>query len=136
MQLEGIRSCQEPVEESQDVVLETIPEAIVIEPTDDRRDTDRMPCHREAWLHPVTLVKHDPWHSIVVAISTGGISLAIEHRVPPGTFFAVELPDPLGGISRMYCAHVIHAEPQGHGYWQLGCAFAVELTEAELIELV
>lgn len=132
MQLEGIRPCQEPIGESRDA----IPEAIVIESTDDRRDTDRMPCHREAWLHPVTLVKQDPWHSIVVAISTGGISLAIERRVMLGTFFAVELPDPFGGISRMYSARVVHAEPQGHGYWHLGCAFAVELTEAELIELV
>ena len=132
MPLEGIPSCQEAASE----VLDSIPEAIVIESADDRRDTDRVPCHREAWLHPVTLVKNDPWHSIVLAISTGGISLAIEGRVAPGTFFVVELPDPLGGVSRMYPARVIHSESQGHGYWHLGCGFAVELTEAELIELV
>ncbi len=132
MQLEGIRSEQEPLSQSQDA----IPEAIVVEPTDDQRDSIRVPCHREAWLHPVTLVKSDPWHAIVLAISTGGISLAIERRVVPGTFFAVELPDPLSGISRMYSAHVIHAEFQGHGYWHLGCAFKVELTDAQLLELV
>jgi hypothetical protein len=132
MQLEGIRSCQEPA----DKALDAIPEAIVIEPADDRRDTDRLPCHREAWLHPVTLVKNDPWHAIVLAISTGGISLAIERRVPAGTFFAIELPDPLSGVSRMYAARVIHSESQGHGYWHLGCAFAVELSEAQLVELV
>src|SRR5262245_15568015 len=103
MQLERIPPC----EESDDVTLETIPEAIVIESADDQRDSERMPCHREAWLHPVTLVKSDPWHSIVLAVSTGGISLAIERRVPAGTFFVLELPDALGGVSRMYPARVI-----------------------------
>ncbi|OAI48146.1 hypothetical protein AYO44_07755 [Planctomycetaceae bacterium SCGC AG-212-F19] len=132
MHLEGTPTCPEAP------IAEAIPEAIVIESAEagDQVDTERLACHREAWLHPVTLVKSDPWHAIVVAISTSGISLAIERRVATGTFFAVELPDPLGGVSRTYAARVIHTEPEGHGYWQLGCAFATELTEEELLALV
>lgn len=132
MQFPGVPACDDPP------MAEAIPEAIVVEPANpgSQADEERLICHREAWLHPVTLVKDDPWHAIVLAVSTSGISLAIERRVMTGTFFAVELPDPLGGLARMFAARVIHTEPQGHGYWHLGCAFATELTEDELLALV
>jgi hypothetical protein len=131
MQLEGIPTGNQAVA----TATEAIPEAIVLD-SPARATEDPFPCHREAWLHPVTLVKHDPWHAIVLAVSTSGISLAIERRVATGAFFAVELPDPLGGVSRMYPARVINTESQGHGYWHLACAFATELTEEELMALL
>jgi len=131
MPLEEVPACADPP------MAEAIPEAIVVESANGQSDDEeRLIIHREAWLHPVTLVKSDPWHAIVVAVSTSGISLAIERRVMTGTFFAIELPDPLGGLTRTYAARVIHTEPQGHGYWLLGCAFATELTEEELLALV
>jgi hypothetical protein len=117
---------------------ETIPVAEVVEPAAEieRRAALRMPCHREAWLRPVTLIQNAPWHAIVLDVSTGGIGLAIERPVHTGTFFAIDLPDPLSGNTKTVRARVVHATAQNHNYWHMGCVFETELTGAELETLV
>lgn len=102
----------------------------------ERRLVFRFPCHREAWLHPVTLLKMNPWHAIVMDISTDGIGLAIERPVPLGTFFAVELPDPLTKVSRLLRARVIHLQRQAHNYWHIGCALTNRLSDEEVESLL
>jgi len=102
----------------------------------ERRIVFRFPCHREAWLHPVTLVKINPWHAIVMDISSDGIGLALERPAPIGTFFAVELPDPLTKTATILRARVIHLKRQSHNYWHVGCALMTRLTEAEVEKLL
>ena len=102
----------------------------------ERRSAPRFPCHREAWLHPVTLLLNAPWHAIVLDLSTKGIGMAIERPVPSGTFFAVEMPDPLGGPPKRVRARVIHSTSQGHNYWHLGCLLETEMTADEVQALV
>jgi len=121
-----------------EVALTTaIPLATLVEPSEDeRRSESRLCCHREAWLHPVSLVKNISWHAIVLDISSGGIGLAIERPVLPGTFFAVELPDMLSGTSKTYRASVVHAAPQGHNYWHIGCRWMYDLENTELDDLI
>lgn len=102
----------------------------------ERRSVPRFPCHREAWLHPVTLLVNAPWHAIVLDLSTKGIAFAIERSVKAGTFFAVELPDSLGGPPKRVRARVVHSTSQGHNYWHLGCVLETELTADEVQALV
>ena len=115
-----------------------IPMAEVVEPEVDvdRRMASRFPCHREAWLHPVTLVQNAPWHAIVLDVSTHGIALAIERPVVTGTFFAIELPDELQGTVKRIRGRVVHATAQGHNYWHIGCLLESELTNEEVQGLV
>jgi hypothetical protein len=116
------------------VAAEMIPQAIPVEPGihAERRGAVRHPCHREAWLTPVTLLKGQPWHSIVLDISTTGIGLAIERPVPTGTFFAIEITDLLEGKTWMMRARVLHSTPQGHGYWRIGCIFETKVSPADI----
>lgn len=115
-----------------------IPEALPVETAvdTDRRDARRHACHREAWLHPVSLVKCLPWHAIVMDLSATGIGLAIERPVPIGTFFAVELPDPILGTTRLLRARVVHTTPQTHQYWHIGCELVPELPFQDLQTLL
>lgn len=102
----------------------------------ERRIVFRYPCHREAWLQPVTLLKINPWHAIVMDISTDGIGLAIERPVPIGTFFAVELPDPLTKTTKVLRARVVHLNRQAHNYWHVGCTLVNRLTDEEVEKLL
>jgi hypothetical protein len=116
-----------------------IPVAEVVEPAPqlERRTEQRHACHREAMLRPVTLIQSAPWHSIVLDISSGGISLAIERAVHVGAFFVIELPDPmLEKPVKVVRGRVIHAAAQGHSYWLLGIVFETELTAEELETLL
>lgn len=124
-------------------LAELVPEAkpVAAKPGDtvvetDRRDAQRYACHREAWLHPVSLVKSMPWHAIVMDLSATGIGLAIERPVPIGTFFAVELPDPVLGTTRLLRARVVHTMGKSHQYWHIGCELVPELPFQELQALL
>ena len=115
------------------------PAAIDVEPTAqdvERREALRHPCPREVWLHPVTLVQSAAWHAIVLDLSTQGVGLAIERPVVPGTFFAIEFPDPLQGKARTCRARVVYATPHNHQYWHIGCTFDVPLSEEEVESLL
>jgi hypothetical protein len=119
---------------------EAVPMAEPVEPAElteaeedsERRQALRQPCHREAWLYPVTLVQSAPWHAIVLDISGGGIGLAVEQPVPLGTFFAIELPDPLKPSSKRVRGQVVHASPQGHNYWHIGCVLETALNGSDV----
>ncbi|MBL8797284.1 MAG: PilZ domain-containing protein [Planctomycetia bacterium] len=124
----------EPAPPLAQLVPETAPAEAVAEA--ERRDAQRHSCHREAWLHPVSLVKSLPWHAIVMDLSATGIGLAIERPVAIGTFFAVELPDPLLGTTRLLRARVVHATAQSHQYWHIGCELVPELPAQDLKSLL
>lgn len=115
-------------------VAHSEPEAVAEATVDyiERRAAVRHPCHREAWLHPVTLVKFAPWHAIVMDVSTLGLGLACERPVAVGTFLAVEMPDPLTGEAKVLRVRVVHLTRQAHNYWHIGCALMAPLTEEEL----
>src|SRR5205085_10813117 len=90
----------------------SIPEMVEGVALAERRSVPRFPCHREAWLHPVTLLVNAPWHAIVLDLSTKGIAFAIERPVKAGTFFSVEMPDSLGGPPKRVRASVVHSTSQ------------------------
>jgi hypothetical protein len=135
MRLEVLSIWRRLWEQPAETAAPTIPEAIIVQPSE-RRILTRHPCHREAWLHPVSLVKVSAHHAIVLDLSLGGIGLAVERSVANGAFFAIELPDLLAGVTRTYKARVVHSTPQGHAYWRIGCAFVSDLTADELEALV
>ena len=66
-------------------------------------------------------------------ISLGGISLRVDRPFEPGDLLSVELP---GATEQSRCtalACVIHASPEAEGGWILGCNFARELSEEDLV---
>ena len=116
-----------------------IPVAEIVEPPEgsERREIVRQPCHREAWLRPVTLIHSTPWHAIVLDLSSDGIGLAIERPVHVGAFFAIELPDPmLQNPAKVIRGQVIHAASRGHNYWQIGCHLETPFTTEDLEALL
>lgn len=64
-------------------------------------------------------------------ISRGGVSLLTDRPLSAGEFLVVELPGPQPERPLSALACVVHVRPQA-GQWLVGCAFASELTDADL----
>jgi len=79
------------------------------------------------------------WSGRVVNISTGGIGLLLPRPFPAETLLEVELQGHSGSALRILRVRVIHAtafKDEGASSWLLGCAFAKEVAEAELLAIL
>ena len=65
-------------------------------------------------------------------LSAGGISFILHRRFDPGTLLTIELERPKRCTWGQLPARVLHATPQPDGYWRLGCALVIALSEEEL----
>jgi len=56
----------------------------------------------------------------------------LPEKIPAGKFLDIDLENQSGNWSGALRARVIHAEKVGDGNWLVGCAFILELDDAEL----
>ena len=65
-------------------------------------------------------------------VSRGGLSLLTDRGFEPGSLLSIEPP---GGHDSALAvlAYVVHARRQDQGSWELGCTFARELNNADLV---
>jgi hypothetical protein len=98
----------------------------------DRRVAVRYPGNPDAACH-ASAPAAGTYPAWVRDISATGVALLIEREFEPGTELTIALANPEQGVTRLLRAHVVHAlEVPPHGRWLHGCAFACELSEAEL----
>ncbi|HEV2948959.1 MAG TPA: PilZ domain-containing protein [Gemmataceae bacterium] len=105
----------------------------------ERRAWVRFTSTLEASCQSKGTLKDAGWPGKVVDLSLGGIGLILRHRFPSGAPLTVELKTQSGRYPRSVSVRVVHTRPvviEGNPCWFTGCAFARNLTEAELQELM
>lgn len=102
----------------------------------DGRAWVRLPCNVPTSYHPVVAAVYEPWPAAVLDFSPGGMRLLASRPVEPRTLLRVELEAGDGQTSRKVLARVSHCSAQEGGKWILGCAFANELSDADVRALL
>jgi hypothetical protein len=105
----------------------------------ERRAWVRFTSTLEASCQSKGALKDAGWPGKVVDLSLGGVGLILRHRFPSGTPLTVELKTESGRSPGSVSVRVIHTRPmviEGDPCWFTGCAFAQNLTERELQELL
>lgn len=72
------------------------------------------------------------WKGLVRDISTLGIGLVLPLSFPAGTLLEIDLENNSGNWVGAMRARVIHTEQGSQGGWVIGCAFIMELSDAEM----
>ncbi len=72
------------------------------------------------------------WKARVRDLSSLGIGLLLPHQVALASLLEIELQKANGVLVRTVLARVIHVAEEAPRNWTVGCAFAGELTEAEM----
>jgi hypothetical protein len=104
-------------------------------PPTERRAAVRHPCHLETFFQQDA--ESAGWGAGQIRdISLGGLGLVVVHRLEPGTGVVVGLPSKKAGLPRVVTGQVRHVRQQPDGAWAHGCAFATQLTERQLQELL
>jgi hypothetical protein len=105
---------------------------VVYTPSTERRLTVRHVCNVETTLQPAKDVNSIALSAQVSNISRTGIQLIVDRSFQPGEFVSIELA--VGG-EQPNCnvlAFVVHVKARADGRWGVGCAFASELSDADL----
>jgi hypothetical protein len=69
----------------------------------------------------------------VTNISHTGIHFVVDQPLRAETLLSVELPGPADRTWQSVLAYAVHVTPQPCGLWGVGCSFAEELTEEDLL---
>ena len=101
-------------------------------PNEERRASVRHPAALTSLCRAIGGPIGIRWLARVRDLSTLGIGLVAPQRLQPGTLLEIDLKAPSGSQVRTPLARVVHAEEEGNGTWAIGCAFAAELSPAEL----
>src|SRR5919198_743752 len=101
-------------------------------PNEERRASVRHPAALTGLCRAIGGPIGIRWLARVRDLSTLGIGLVAPQRLQPGTLLEIGLKTPSGSQLRTPLARVVHAEEEGNGAWVTGCAFAAELSPAEL----
>jgi hypothetical protein len=100
---------------------------------DERRAWARYPAEVPIVYRPADASPDTRCTATVQNISVGGLSLRLDQPIEPGKLLAVELPGPAANDCSTVLACVVHLAPQGGGTWVIGCTFARELSDEDLI---
>ena len=100
---------------------------------DDRRTAVRYLCNLETTCQPIVGAAAQSWPARAVDISSSGIALVLDRRFERGTILSIRLESSDGETARNLLLRVVYAKAQADGFWRLGCAFAGELGQEELL---
>lgn len=95
------------------------------------------PCNASPECHEAerrSSVRYVP--QVIRDISRTGMGLVLKQVHEPGTPLAIELHSPNKNIKYTVFTRVVHATAQPDGTWLVGCAFARELSNDELRNLL
>jgi c-di-GMP-binding flagellar brake protein YcgR len=99
----------------------------------DRRIWVRRPCDLEAFYQSMNDDFGGRQAARVRNISRGGMSVVVKQRFTPGDQLSVELPGDDDRPAYNVLACIVHAVEQPSGEWTLGCNFAQELSDEDLL---
>jgi hypothetical protein len=74
--------------------------------------------------------------ALLVNLSQTGLALRLRRRVKRGSRLLIEMTNADLGLAYDLAARVVHSTQLPAGQWLIGCAFARELTAAELHTLL
>jgi hypothetical protein len=99
---------------------------------------ERQPCDLQTFCQPIAARADNDvmWPARLRDISPGGAGLVVGRRYEPRSVLAVEFPGNGAIPTDVLFARVVHATALADGYWLLGCAFASELSEFEIQNLL
>jgi diguanylate cyclase (GGDEF)-like protein len=97
----------------------------------ERRAALRQLCGRAARVRAAGASEERDWQALVRDISTGGMGLWVDCRLPEGALLTAELLN--GGTASTPLARVVRAVAEDGG-WLHGCVLAARLSEDELRE--
>jgi hypothetical protein len=98
----------------------------------ERRISVRFPCRLSAKCAPEGGGANERRSVVVTDISRGGFRMVADEALEPGAFVSVEIP---GHTSTAILAYVVRQTPRADGAWDIGCAFAAEISDADLRRL-
>jgi hypothetical protein len=98
----------------------------------------RQPCNLKTFCQPIAARADNDimWPAKLKDISRSGVGLIVGRRYEPASVLAVEFPGAGATSTEVLFARVVHATALANGYWLLGCAFASELSEFEIQNLL
>lgn len=99
---------------------------------DERRSWGRVACDVETTIHPAAGGPGGAAPARVRNVSLGGVKMTSGQRYDPGALLSVALP--LGDETEVL-ACVVRCDPSGDGLWELGCTFAAQLSDEDLLAL-
>jgi c-di-GMP-binding flagellar brake protein YcgR len=112
---------------SRDTALEAYTDMDVDRRLDVRRLTDRETTYR-----PADGGDSPPLTARVRNISRGGVRLLLRQAVDSGTLLSIDFPAVEDRPAYTMLATVLHVTAHGEGEWAAGCAFACQLSEADV----
>lgn len=95
----------------------------------ERRLAERHASSQEALTRPLHAADALAWGATVRDISATGIGLTLCYPFRAGTYLAVDVQEPGGGVQTLL-TRVIHAHDLSDGTWHVGCEFVKPLSEA------
>jgi hypothetical protein len=98
-------------------------------PPSDRRRWVRYPADIKTVFQSI-IPREEEYHSARIKdVSRGGVRLEYDRPLPAGSLLKIIINDPVK-------ARLVHSTPLPNGKWALGCSLAMELGQAELLELL
>jgi hypothetical protein len=108
-----------------------------VRPTgDDARRWVRFPCNVETVCQTCETAPGERRPARIVNVSPGGVGLLLPCEFAEGTLLYFELPPEDEQAPRKALVRVVRALEHGSAGWFLGCEFADQLSERELLSLV
>jgi hypothetical protein len=95
----------------------------------------RFPCNLETVCYSIDTVPGEQLPARILNISAGGAGLLVPCQFESRTLLKLQLPPPPGLPARKVLVRVVQARPYGNGDWFLGCEFADQLTDEDLVAL-
>ena len=102
----------------------------------DGRRWMRFPCNVETVCTTCLTVPGERSAARILNISAGGIGLLLPCQFDPGTLLYFEMPAHPGRMPRKLLVRVVRAFERTNGDWFLGCEFAQQLREDEVLALL
>lgn len=104
-------------------------------PGDGRRWV-RFPCNVETVCTTCLTTPGERIAARILNISAGGLGLLLPCQFEVGTLLHVEIPASRGRVPRKLLVRVVRAIAHSNGDWFLGCEFAQQLREDEVLDLL
>ena len=101
-----------------------------------QRATVRYPSSKQCPCSPLSAEQDVSWTATVRDVSAGGIGLVLSRRFEPGTVLMADFADPGLRPGRRLFVRVVRVQALADGRWLLGCAFARNLGDEEVQDLL
>ena len=117
-----------------------MPESIPSSPPEDSGSPEsecrvwlRFPSRRATYCQSAAGADELSWSAHVYEITSASLKLLSHHKFEQGTAVKIGASDDSTNATALILARVAYVIPTSDGKWSMGCAFARELSEEEIL---